>query len=362
MLKIHSIHWLLILFVGGLFMASCNMVYDENQLETLFSPTIIDLQVPSNFPIPESMPDNPTSEEGILLGRILFYDPKLSLNNRVSCSSCHHQELAFSDGASLGNFGVSGKKLVRHSPTLINMAWMDQGLFWDGGSKNLESQAFGPLTHADEMGMSLDNLVDRLAANPEYNELFLSAFEDGLTFQNVAKALAQFERTLISSNSRYDKYVRNERGGNLNDLELKGLNIVQEKCSSCHSGQLFTDNLFHNNGLDNTFTDESHELSYQGRYRITFDPKDLGAFKTPTLRNVMVSGPYMHDGRFMDIEEVLAHYSDGVKAAETTSKLLYQNKGKAGIALSDFEKEAIIAFLHTLTDEVFLTNPEFSGF
>ncbi|MDO6435888.1 cytochrome c peroxidase [Cyclobacterium sp. 1_MG-2023] len=362
MLKIHSLQWLLMLFAGGLFMASCDIIGDVNPPEPLYSPTLIGIQVPANFPSPVVMPDNPISKEGVLLGRTLFYDPELSLDGKVSCSSCHNQELAFSDGVSLGNFGVSGKELVRHSPTLINMAWMDQGFFWDGGSKNLESQAFGPLTHADEMGMSLDNLEKRLTADPEYSELFLNAFEDGLTFQNIAKALAQFERTLISSNSRYDKYVRNERGGNLNDLELKGLNLVQEKCSSCHSGELFTDNAFHNNGLDNSFTDESHELSYQGRYRITFELEDLGAFKTPTLRNTMVSAPYMHDGRFSGIEEVLEHYSEGVKAAKTTSRLLYQNNGKAGLALSDSDKEAIIAFLHTLTDEEFLYNPDFSGF
>ncbi|MBI0397600.1 cytochrome-c peroxidase [Cyclobacterium marinum] len=362
MLKFQSFQWLVILFAGGLFLASCDIIHDENPPDLPNTPTLIGLQVPGNFPAPVLMPDNPISNEGVLLGKTLFYDPGLSLDGSVSCASCHDQKLAFSDGVSLGNFGVSGKNLVRHSPTLINMAWMDQGLFWDGGSKNLESQAFGPLTHADEMGMSLDNLEDRLTLDPEYTALFLEAFEDGVTFQNVAKALAQFERTLISSNSRYDKYIRNERGGELNELELKGLTIVQEKCSSCHSGELFTDNGFHNNGMDESFLDESHELSYLGRYRITFEQKDMGAFKTPTLRNVMVSAPYMHDGRFSGIEEVLHHYSEEIKDVSTTSRKLYQNNGKVGLALSEIEKKAIIAFLHTLTDEEFLQNPDFSAF
>ena len=360
MLKSQSFQWLVILFAGGLFLASCDIIHHENPPDLPNTPTLIGLQVPGNFPAPVLMPDNPISSEGVLLGKILFYDPGLSLDGSVSCASCHDQKLAFSDGASLGNFGVSGRPLVRHSPTLINMAWMDKGFFWDGGSKNLESQAFGPLTHADEMGMSLDGLEDRLAGDAGYTELFYKAFEDGVTFQNVAKALAQFERTLISSNSKYDKYIRKERGSSLTNLELNGLTLVQKHCASCHKGELFTDNDFHNNGIDEKFEDQSHELSYFGRYRITFQSEDMGAYKTPTLRNVMVSAPYMHDGRFSSIETVLKHYVEGVKDVTTTSRLLYQNDGKAGIPLSEQDIKSITAFLHTLTDSEFLNNPAHS--
>src|SRR5690606_23009838 len=310
-----------LLFAGSL-LASCQIAEDE--LTVLpEGPVKVVLRVPENFPEPVVMETNPLTEEGILLGSVLFHDPSISANGAVSCASCHEQQKAFSDGVAIGQHGVSGLPLERHSPALINVAWMDNGLFWDGGSKNLESQAFGPFTHADEMGMSLQELEDRLGADPVYVDLFSRAFEDGVNVQNAAKALAQFQRTLISSNSRYDRFARGEKGGSLNDRELKGLALVRKHCGTCHEGELFTDNLYHNNGLDNDFSDVRNEMIHLGRYRISFRPDEIGAFKTPTLRNIMVTAPYMHDGRFDKIEDVLHHYAEGVKDAGTTSSLLY---------------------------------------
>lgn len=323
-------------------------------------PHALTLEVPANFPRFTDDPNNPLTEEGIELGRTLFYDTRLSGNNRLSCASCHKQGLAFSDGVSLNNIGVSGVQLPRHSPALINLAWANSGLFWDGGSTNLESQAFAPLTNADEMQQNLTELEVELKQVPAYVKRFKQAFNSEIKSVNIVKALAQFQRTLISGNSKYDQYIRKDPGISLSEQELNGLALVNTKCRTCHSGELFTDNNYHNNGIDNDFSNTDHELLYQGRSRVTFNPFDLGKFKTPTLRNVMLTAPYMHDGRFKTINEVLSHYQAGIKDGPTTDIILRQNNGNLGIPLSPSDKTEIIAFLNTLTDNSFITNKKLS--
>lgn len=315
----------------------------------------LELPRPANFPAVMKQPDNRLTAEGIELGRRLFYDVRLSGNNRISCASCHHQDLAFSDGLALSNQGTSGKTLDRHAPVLFNLAWADQGLFWDGGAKNLESQAFGPLTSADEMHQDLYELEAELKAVPDYVSRFKQVFNSAIKSADVVKALAQFQRTLISGNSRYDQYIRQEKSTVLNAEELLGMNLVQDKCGSCHTGALFTDHNFHNNGLDDHFS-EANEGIYQGHFRVSFNPSDLGKFKTPSLRNVVLSAPYMHDGRFKTLEEVLDHYRYGIKLSSTTDVSLFQDQGKPGIPMSITEKKAILAFLNTLTDHEFIKN------
>ena len=338
--------------IVGLF-GACTLEVDPEHIVG-FQTTPLELSVPDHFPAPILMESNPLTEEGVLLGKALFFDPAISANRKVSCASCHIPSLAFSDGVAIPESGVSEKSLERHSPVLFNLAWMGNGFFWDGGSKNLESQAFGPLTHADEMGMDMTELEHRLKMDQGYVELFEAAFEDGISSPNVVKALAQFERTLISAGSKYDQSKQPEAGIALGEQELNGFTLVQNHCAVCHKGELFTDNRFHNNGLDSDFSDGGHELVLLGRYRISHDKKDMGAFKTPSLRNVMLSAPYMHDGRFNTIDEVLDHYSDGVQDVSTTSELVYQREGRAGIALSQSDKAAIKAFLHSLTDHDFV--------
>ncbi|WP_222538415.1 cytochrome-c peroxidase [Pedobacter polysacchareus] len=315
----------------------------------------VELAGPANFPAVMKQPDNRLTAEGIELGRRLFYDVRLSGNNRISCASCHHQDLAFSDGLALSNQGASGKTLDRHAPVLFNLAWADQGLFWDGGAKNLESQAFGPLTSADEMHQDLYELEAELKAIPDYVSRFQQVFNSAIKSADVVKALAQFQRTLISGNSRYDQYMRQEKSTVLNAEELLGMNLVQDKCGSCHTGTLFTDHNFHNNGLDDHFS-EANEGIYQGHFRVSFNPSDLGKFKTPSLRNVVLSAPYMHDGRFRTLEEVLDHYQYGMKLSSTTDASLFQDQGKPGIPMSITERKAILAFLNTLTDHEFINN------
>lgn len=322
--------------------------------------TAVVLAVPAGFPHPVAATENPLTAEGIALGRMLFYDTRLSGNNKVSCASCHSQQLAFTDGVALASHGVAGTPLVRHASALINLAWM-KGLFWDGGSLNLESQAFGPLSAEDEMNQALPVLVEELKAVPDYVQRFKRVFQGNITTAGIVKALAQFERTLMSSNSRYDKFRRKETGSTLSATELQGMQLFQAKCSSCHSGELFTDNSYHNNGLDADFSNTDHENIFQGRYRITYDVADMGKYKTPTLRNCMVTAPYMHDGRMATIENVLEHYNSGIKMSATVDAQLKQNSGNIGIPLTNEEKNNIIAFLHTLTDSTFIYNKDFSS-
>lgn len=309
------------------------------------------LHFPSYFPQPEPLLSNndPLTKNGVALGKMLFFDPILSGNNQISCGTCHQPEKGFADGVALANHGISGNKLHRHSPALVNLAW-GTGFFWEGGSKNLESQALAPIINPDEMGQNVAELVEELKSHPEYPLLFNKTFDDGeINGSNIMKALAQFERTLISANTKYDYYRQGKLS--LTELELKGLNLVTQKCGVCHPAPLFTNNSYHNNGLDSEYSTD-HEGIAQGRYRITFLSEDMGKFKVPTLRNIVASAPYMHDGRFASLDEVLDHYSHGIKGSSTLDVLI----PPAGFALTIEDRQAILSFLEALTDVKFMTD------
>tara|TARA_B100000029_G_scaffold503626_1_gene580893 strand:+ start:714 stop:1688 length:975 start_codon:yes stop_codon:yes gene_type:complete len=317
------------------------------------------------FPVPENLgsvlpsPErNPLTVDGVELGRALFYDPILSGNNQVSCSSCHKQELAFSDGEQFSTAGVSGNLLLRHTPALINLAWMD-GYFWDGGSFDLESQVYGPLEHVDEMHQNLSELEQELADHPYYPQMFLKAFpEDGITIPNLVRALAQFQRTLISADSPYDLHIR--QGSGLTSIELLGFDLFKKKkCANCHVPDHFTDYTYRNNGLDDTFP-EDHERLAWGRARITLDPADIGKYKVPTLRNVAITAPYMHDARFMTLTQVLDHYRFHLAESDTVDAEFRRDDGSLGIDMTDEERDLIIVFLKALNDDGFMSNTAFS--
>ncbi|PWJ60493.1 cytochrome c peroxidase [Dyadobacter jejuensis] len=329
------------------------LVFGCSQKEVDPEPGPYSFQLPAHFPPPVFNTDNPMSREGIELGRMLFYDVRLSGNNEVSCASCHTPSLAFSDGVQFSSAGVAGSALSRHSPALFNLAWANNGLFWDGGATNLESQVFGPLTAHDEMAQNLYELIDELNVEPSYVAAFREAFAEPINSQNVGKALAQFQRSLVSADARYDHYRLHKSAGVLTAEELAGMELVRQKCQGCHSGALFTDQGYHNNGLDADFSDSSHEGLYQGRYRISYREADMGKFKTPSLRNVALTAPYMHDGRLASLEDVLEHYSRGIKASTTLDVLI----PATGMNLTGQQKKKIIAFLHTLTDHNFVNNP-----
>ncbi len=327
------------------------------RLETTHS---LKLATPSNFPqIPENI-SNPLTNEGVELGRLLFYDTRLSGNNSISCASCHRPELAFSDAVAQTNVGATGIPLPRNSSALINLAWAGNGLLWDGASISLEAQATQPITDLHEMNQRLPELELELAKVPDYVSRFRLVFNSNIKAELIANALAQLQRTLISGDSKYDKFVRKENGVLLTQVEQDGMNLFNAKCGSCHVGALFTDHDFHNNGLDASFTNQTLNGVFLGRKRVTNNLNDLGKFKTPTLRNIELTDPYMHDGRFITLEQVLDHYSHGVKASPTLDPFLIQGNGKLGVNLSDDEKKAIIAFLKTLSDYSFTSNKNFS--
>lgn len=323
------------------------------------------------FSIPEG---NPLTEEAFHLGRRLFYDPLLSGNNEVSCASCHLQELAFTDGLAK-SVGISGEELSFSSMTLTNLMWGQRRFFWNGRTETLEEQALIPIQHKDEMGQDLDELLKELKASEEYRTQFHAAY-GGISTNNVAKALSTFMRLLVSSNSKYDQYLRGEL--KLSSAEELGRKLFMAhpdvkvslrggNCIDCHSQFLtsgFKDKFdgFSNNGLD------SGENLPDGLMATTNDPAHRGLFKVPTLRNIAVTGPYMHDGRFKTLEDVMTHYNSGIKVSETLSPLILEadnDKGNPdqtrGLNMSDDEVSAIVAFLHTLTDQEFLTNPKFSN-
>lgn len=334
---------LLFLLVGAVFFSCEKPTVPPAEPAARLAPYFAD-----SIPYPER---NVLSDEGIALGKALFFDPRLSSNEAVSCAMCHQPPLAFSDGEALTNTGVSGKPLLRHSPVLFNLAW-HEGFFWDGGAKDLESQAFGPLQHPDEMGVDLKELVQKLRKHPDYPAQFKAVFGvDSLQSAHIARALAQYQRTLISDESLYDKFVQKE--AKLSKLALRGKALFEKHCARCHTPPFFTDFAYHNNGLDTAFS-EAHEQMAWGRGRITQDSADIGKYKTATLRNVEVSAPYMHDGRFATLEEVLRHYSEGIKTSHSVDSLLV-----GGLQLTAKEQADLIQFLHSLTDSAFCSQIHF---
>jgi len=323
------------------------------------------------FIVPEN---NPLTQESVLLGRRLFYDPILSSNNQVSCATCHKQILAFTDGLKT-SVGISGIPLAFNAMSLVNLMWGPKHFFWDGRASSLEEQAIQPIKNVDEMARNIDSLIIILKNDNTYSRLFKQAFGE-ITEQNIAKALANFQRTLISSNSRYDQYLRGEI--TLSQQEEQGRKLFMAhpdtkvvlrggNCIDCHS-QFLTSGFatafdgFSNNGLDR---DQALQV---GLFTLTKNEAHRGLFKAPTLRNIAVTSPYMHDGRFATLEAVLAHYNGGIKRSKTLSPLIIEadnipktQNDHISLNLNDSEITAIIAFLHTLTDEEFLTNPAFSN-
>ena len=317
--------------------------------------------------------DNPLTKEAVELGRLLFYDPRLSANNKVSCSTCHIQRLAFTDGRTT-SVGVSDRPLAFNSMSLANLMWGPQRFFWNGRVASLEEQSLVPLQHPDEMAQDPSRLAADLATDARYRTLFETAYGD-VSASAISRALASFVRTLVSSNSRYDQFLRGEITLELQEelgrklfmahpdvkVSLRGAN-----CIDCHSqfltgGSSARYDGFSNNGLD----DEAH--LQPGLQAVTGNSAHRGMFKVPSLRNIDLTAPYMHDGRFKTLEEVLDHYDSGIKNSSTLSPLIVEadNKGAAAagrisLHLTAGEKESIIAFLHTLTDRDFVTAERFS--
>ncbi len=303
---------------------------------------------PSYFPeTVYTFQNNKLTYPRIDLGRYLFYDADLSIDSTVSCATCHHSAHGFAGHNTPVSAGVNNLVGTRNSPTIINMAW-SKSFMWDGGINHIEVMPIAPFTNPVEMNISMAELVQRVGQSPKYKQLFKRAYgTETVTDQLILRALAQFLSILVSDQTKYDRVIRGE--DHFTSDEQSGYALFQQKCAACHTEPLFTDRDYHNNGLDATWTSET------GRHHVTQDVNDMGKFKVPTLRNVELTYPYMHDGRFMTLNQVLEHYNSGVQSSATLDPLL-QN----GIPLTNLEKYQLVAFLKTLTDYSMMTNSLFA--
>ncbi|WP_219223787.1 cytochrome-c peroxidase [Pedobacter antarcticus] len=342
-------HWLVLLCMG-IFIVACKKDSPLKQEIEQF----LGFQRPDNFPDPTyHFTTNPVTKAGFELGRALFYEPRLSRNNTISCGSCHIQSSAFTQHGHDVSHGIDDRLGTRNSPPIMNLAW-NKAFMWGGGVYDLDLQPVTPITAHEEMDESLENVYSKLREMPKYQQLFKAAF--GSAEINTAvfmKALSQFMVMCISSNSRYDKIMRKETGVSFTSAELNGYNLFKEKCASCHAEPLFTDGSFRNNGLGIS------PVNDLGLYTATLIETDKYKFKVPSLRNLTYTGPYMHDGRFLSLSGVLQHYNSEVQHTQNLDPLLRQN-GRMGIALSVDDQKNLLAFLKTLDDEEFIKNNSLS--
>lgn len=345
------------------------------------------LNVPSGFPAPRVPADNPVTAEKIELGRQLFYDPKLSGNGTQSCGTCHEQRLAFTDGRTVG-LGSTGQRHIRGSMSLANAAYVSTLTWANPSLTQLEKQALVPLFGETpvELGLSgmEDALLARLNTDARYPALFASAYPDAasaITLDNVVKAIATFERALISGRSPYDRFTNDGDRSALSDSAQRGMALFfgeRLECFHCHGGFAFSDAVVHvnttldetsyqNNGLYNVGGDGSYPPGNQGIFEFSQKPADRGRFRAPTLRNIAVTAPYMHDGSLGTLDEVLDHYArggrltaDGPNAGDgkdNPNKSLFIR----GFTLTPDERQDVLAFLNSLTDAEFLRDPRFAN-
>ena len=317
------------------------------------APDPVELQIPPGFPTMHMPTDNPLTRQGIDLGRRLYYDPILSADSTQSCASCHQFGRAFSDTAAF-SAGITGDLGARNAPAIINPGWLTT-TFWDGREPSLEDQARQPVKNPIEMASDWDDVVEKLQSHPEYPELFKAAFRtDEVSEDRVVKAIAQFERTMISAGTKYDAYLADPNTPLLSDQERRGADLFFNEigdCFHCHGNAFGTDHSFRNIGLDETLQD-------LGLGEITGRPQDMGKFKVPTLRNVEFTAPYMHDGRFETLHEVVNHYNTGGFPGATVDPLI---RTGVGLGMTPQQVDDIVAFLLTFSDPDYLTDPDLSN-
>ncbi|MDX2135778.1 MAG: cytochrome c peroxidase [Saprospiraceae bacterium] len=316
-----------------------------------------------DFPDPDFSADNTPTVQGVMLGRMLFYEKLLSKDGSQACADCHRQPDGFSDSLQF-SIGVEKMKGKRQAMPVMNLAWHKNGMFWDGRVPLMRDQALKPIQDPLEMNETLANVIAKLSAEKRYTDQFIRAFGDAtVTEERIAKAIEQFEFTMISNNSKFDQFKRGE--ATLTDSEERGRVLFftefdpmgmkkGAECFHCHATFNFTNDEYMNNGLD-TDADQKDE----GRMKVTLDPADMAKFKTPSLRNIARTAPYMHDGRFTTLEQVIDHYNTGTKNSATVEFLMQYNLQPGGLGLSAQDKADLVAFLKTLTDDEFLANPAF---
>ncbi len=330
--------------------AVLNMAIIESCKKSADKPgtTPIQFVIPAGFPATKfNFSANPLTKEGVELGRHLFYDGRLSKDGNFPCASCHQQFAAFATYDHDLSHGFNNQFTTRNAPGLFNLAW-ESNFMWDGGINNLEVQPLAPITAPNEMAEDINTVVQRLGEDATYKQLFTSAFGTAeVNSQRMLKALSQFMITLVSSNSKYDKMKRGQY--TFNATEQAGYDLFKAKCASCHVEPMFTDFSYRNNGLP-----INDYLKDYGRMNITNKKEDSIKFKVPSLRNIYETYPYMHDGRFWNLSQVLEHYSTGVQSSTTLDPLL-TNK----IPLTATDKYNLINFLGTLSDTTFTKDVKF---
>lgn len=343
--------WILL----SLYLVSCSS--DNDEYVAIEENTFLQVDVPENFPdLAYDIDANPPTQFGFELGKKLFYDGRLSSNGFISCGFCHEQRFAFTHHGHQFSHGVDDLEGTRNTPSIANMAFSTE-FTWDGATSHLDLFPIIPITNEVEMGETMSNVVAKLADDKAYQKQFEMAFEEGgVNTENFLKALSQFMVMMISADSKYDRYKRDEDGVQLTEKEAFGLSVFQAKCASCHATDLFTDGSFRNNGLP-----PNMKLNDIGRAEVTGSDNDKYKFKVPSLRNIVLTAPYMHDGRFGSLASVLNFYSNGMVDSPTLDNQLKTEEG-LGIALNELEKEGLLAFFETLTDETFINDKRFSEY
>jgi cytochrome c peroxidase len=351
-------------FLPGLIILCLLSACGDDEPQVAYDPTPYHLEV-GNLPAPQLPADNKLTNAGVQLGRMLFYEKAMSRDGSISCADCHQQKDMFSDIRQFSE-GVDGKVGGRQAMAAFNLAWHSRGLFWDGRVATLREQALRPIQDSLEMNESLENVVGKLSAMPIYQDQFTRAFgTPDITSARIGLAIEQFEITIVSNQSKYDHYEQGH--ATLSDAEERGrqlffanadpgAGVKGGECVHCHGGPNFANDFFVNNGLDRDvdFTD-------LGRFNVTGLPTDRAVFKVPSLRNIALTPPYMHDGRFNTLEEVIDHYNSGVKNSSTVHHTMEHNLQHGGLLLNAQEKADLVAFLHTLTDETLKTDERYAS-
>lgn len=336
----------------------------EEKVSPVYDPTPYSFIYPESFGDPGLPSDNTLTFEGVKLGKMLFYEKSLSKNGKQACAGCHLQSTGFSDENQF-SIGVDGLPGKRQAMPIFNLAWRQSGFFWDGRAATLREQSLLPIQDPLEMHETLENVVKKLKSNPKFTDQFIRAFgNEEITSEKISLALEQFMMTIVSFDSKYDQFLEGkatlteseERGRKLFFTEYNPFfpELSGADCAHCHSGPNFENGEFMNNGLDTDagFTD-------LGREEVTGNAADRATFLIPSLRNIAQTAPYMHDGRFKTLEEVIDHYHSGVKMSSTVSPLIAPTIAR-GLFLDDQEKKDLVAFLKTLSDPTFLTNPAYA--
>ncbi len=354
----------LLLVSGVLIFSSCKK--DPEPYVAEYDPASYQLKYSNNnLPEPNLPSDNPLTVEKVKLGKMLFYDTKLSKDGSIKCATCHLQEDGFSDMDQFST-GVGGLQGERQAMAIFNLAWHENGFFWDGRAELLRHQSILPIQDPVEMNETIANVVSKLGADTLYLSQFRRAFKDGaITSLNISLALEAFMMSIVSDNSKYDRYLAGletltpseENGRVLFFAEYNEFFPATSgaDCAHCHSGNNFENDQYMNNGLD-----PDGQITDIGREKVTNDPADKGKFKVTSLRNIAVTGPYMHDGRFNTLEEVVDHYNNGIHVSASLDPAL-EATTSTGLMLDATEKADLINFLKTLTDDTYLNNPEYKS-